>query len=271
MRRLVAVLALVVVCTSCGGGDKNNSPTGPSPTTPPTSATRIIGVSGNLAFGEVEVGQSKTGTMTISNTGTAALNVSSLTVSGGLVSHSTASWTSGSIAAGSSQNVTIQFAPTAPGSYSGVVTVVADHTSGGNTLAISGTALDVSFEGAWSGTYTVERCDGTGSVQDLACSANRGLFPVGSVLPIRLDLNQSGSTVTGTVAFGQVRGVVSGAVSGGSLTLQGSGTNGQLTATISSWSTRAQGRAMTGNISYNLTLSGAPGTAVLVTRMSLNK
>lgn len=69
----------------------------------PHTPTRIIGVTGNLAFGDVAVGSSRDLTMTITNTGSAVLTVSSLSVSGGLVTHTTASWTSGTIAADGSQ------------------------------------------------------------------------------------------------------------------------------------------------------------------------
>jgi len=49
------------------------------------------------------------------------------------------SFSSGTIAAGGSQPVTIQFAPTAAQSYSGTLTVNGDQTSGTNTISISGT------------------------------------------------------------------------------------------------------------------------------------
>lgn len=182
-----------------------------------------------------------------------------------------ASWTNGSIAPGGSQPVTIEFAPTASGTFSGSVVVNGDQSGGTNSLPISGTAIDRSFAGTWTGNYTVERCDGTGSIQDIFCSNGRGAYPVGTVLPIRLELNQNGNSVSGTVSFGQVRGVVNGTITGGGLTLQGSGTSAQITAAISSWSTRVQNRTMTGAVTYNLTYSGLPGTAVVVTRVSLTK
>lgn len=270
--RFVAALVVVLVCASCGSDNKPSTPTGPSQTPPPqTTTTRIIGVSGNLAFGSVDVGQSRTATMTISNSGNTALTVTSLTVSGGLVEHTRASWTDGTIAAGGSQAVTIEFAPNAPGSYSGVITVVGNHTSGSNTVPISGTAVDNSFTGNWSGSYVIDRCDGTGSVQDLVCGPTRGVFRLGQTLPVTANLTQNGSSVSGTVAFGQVRGIVNGNVTNGVLTLQGTGTGGQLTAQISSWSTRVNGRSMTGNVTYNVTFSGVPGTAVIVTRAALTK
>jgi len=145
----------------------------------------------------------------------------------------------------------VEFSPTSAGNFNGVVTVNGDQTSGSNTIAISGTAPDTSIAGTWTGTYVVERRDGTGSVQDIFCSANRGVYPVGTSLPLRLDQTQNGTSVSGTASFGQVRGPVSGNITAGTLTLQGTATSGQLSVTISAWSTRAQGASMTGNVTYN--------------------
>lgn len=268
--RVGLAVAAAVLAAACSGGGDSGTPTAPTPTAPAT--TRIIGVSGNLAFGEVQVGSSRSATFTISNSGNATLTVNGLNASGGIVSQSTANWTSGQVPPGSSQQVTITFRPTTAGVYSGTLTVDADHTSGSNSLAISGTATDLPYAGNWSGTYIVERCDGTGSMQDVLCSARSGsrpggVFPVGTSLPITLNLNQSGNTVTGTFALGDVRGVATGVVSNGLLTLQGTATNGLLAAVITHWSTRAQGNVMDGVASYNITVSGVPGVGGLVTRL----
>jgi Abnormal spindle-like microcephaly-assoc'd, ASPM-SPD-2-Hydin len=266
MRTRAACVLFALAISVVGCGD-SSSPTAPSPT--PVATTRIINVSGNLAFGEVLVGGRRDATLTITNTGNAGLTVTSLSVSGGLAQHTSASWTSGPIAAGGSQQVTVSFEPVAAGTYTGTLAVNADHTSGTNTIAISGTALpNTPFAGNWSGTYIVERCDGTGSLQDLLCSANRGAFPPGTSLPLTIELSQSGSSVAGTLALGQVRGVVTGVVgSAGALTLQGTLTSGMLTAQITSWTTRVQGTAMEGTFAYNATVSGVPGVGVVVARL----
>jgi hypothetical protein len=269
-RAMVILVSAVMLQVACGGG--SSSPTAPSASTP-APVTKVIGVSGNLAFGEVTVGASRTSTFTISNSGNTTLTVTGISVSGGLVSHSSASWTNGSVPAGGSQTVTVWFEPTAAGSYSGTVTVNADHTSGSNTLAISGTGVAAtSFTGNWSGNYIVERCDGTGSLQDILCSAPSGsrpggLYPVGTSLPMTISLVQNGNSVTGTFALGSVRGPATGTVVNGVLTLQGTASSGTLTGVISSWSTRVQGNVMTGSASYNMTITGAPGVGVLVTRL----
>jgi hypothetical protein len=268
MRSVVRLLPtlLLPVTIACGGGD--SSPTGPSSTPAPSTPTRVIAVSGNLAFGDVAVGGSRDATFTIANTGTATLTVSGMSVSGGLASYLSASWTSGTIAPGATQTVNIRFQPTTAGSYSGTLTVTADHTSGSNTLPISGNATGASAQGTWSGRYEVQRCDGTGSNQDYFCS-QRGAFPPGSSLPITLALSQNGSSVSGTFALGQVTGSVSGSVDGaGNLTLSGTASNGQINLTLTAFNVTISGASMTGTMTYNAGLAGVPGVAVVTSRLS---
>jgi hypothetical protein len=85
----------------------------------------------------VQVGATATAQLTITNSGNATLTVTGMTGPSGYV----ASWTSGTIAPGSSQYVTVTFAPTAAQTYNGTLTVVANHTSGTNTISISGTGV----------------------------------------------------------------------------------------------------------------------------------
>ena len=259
-------LALLPLTIACGGDSV--SPTGPSSTTAPPATTRVINVSGNLAFGDVAVGSQRELSYTITNSGNAPLTVSGMTVTGGLATHLLASWTNGTIAAGASQNVSVRFQPTTAGNYSGTVTVNGDQTSGSNTIAISGNATAPTFQGTWTGRYIVERCDGTGSAQDYFCSA-RGFFPPGTSLPLSLSLTQNGAAVSGSFSLGQVTGSATGTVNaGGTLVLQGTAGSGQLTTTLSGWTSTASGSSMTGTFSYNASVSGIPGVAVIVSRLS---
>ena len=257
-----------------GCGKDGNLPTGPSAVTAPAPASsRVVDVSGNLSFGDVAVGSAREATMTIRNSGNAPMTVASLSVSGGLASHVTASWTSGQIGAGSAQNVLVRFQPTTTGAFNGTVTVNADHTGGSNTMSISGNAVQANHAtGGWSGSYVIERCDGTGSTQDYFCSS-RGAYPVGSSLPLRLTLTQSGGSVSGTWALGQVTGPINGSISsGGDLTLSGSASASGVTARITFWGTRVVGNAMSGNFNYDATFTGIPGVAAIRARLiGLNK
>ena len=90
------------------------------------STTRIIRLSGDLAFGSVTVGQTPQRILTIYNDGNTALTVSGISFPTGF----TGSWSEGTISAESSQNLTVTFTPTAATSYSGTVTVNSNKTSG---------------------------------------------------------------------------------------------------------------------------------------------
>ena len=89
--------------------------------------TRIIGVSGNLSFGTVGINQTATRTLTISNTGTGNLTVTSITYPAGFSGNLSGNLTVGP---NTSQNITVTFTPTAPGSYGGTLTILSDATSG---------------------------------------------------------------------------------------------------------------------------------------------
>lgn len=114
---------------------------------------KIIGLAGNLAFGNVTIGQRASTVMTVTNGGASTLTITGMTAPAG--GAYTASWTSGAIPAGGSQLVTVFFTPTAAQSYSGTLTVNGDQTSGVNTLPISGTGVGATTPGSskYDGTY----------------------------------------------------------------------------------------------------------------------
>lgn len=143
--------------------------------TVPGSATRIIGLSGSLAFGNVTLPQSARRTLNISNAGTDVLSVSGITYPTGF----SGNWSSGDIAAGTSRNVAVTFAPDAAQSYGGTITVASNSSSGSSQIACSGTGQpavtrilgisgDVDF-----GTVTVG-----GSLQRLLTLTNTGNSPL---------------------------------------------------------------------------------------------
>jgi uncharacterized protein YkwD len=114
---------------------KGTSPTAPTSVAPPSvTATRIVSVAANLAFGAVEVGRSAELTITIGNTGTSTLTITGIAVPGGY----SAGWTGGLIAPGSSQQVAVRFAPTTVQAYDGTLTINGDQTAGANTVALTG-------------------------------------------------------------------------------------------------------------------------------------
>lgn len=270
-RRLLrgVALALPLLLAACGG-----NPTAPSPG---PSTTRVMVLTGDLAFNQVDIGQTATATFTIGNTGTAPLTVTSITGTGPLTSQAAVDWTAGVIAPGASQEVRVAFYPLSLGTYSGVLMVSGDQTSGTNTIPYSAEVVaGTPFAGSWSGSYRIDSCQGVGSAQDLLCSAPSGgravgLYPPGTVLPMTLSLAQSGESVSGTLTLGELTGPVTGAVANGLLTLRGSFGSGAVRVTTVHWSSRVIGRTMDGVAAYTVALPGFPGTGVLQTTLVVNK
>jgi hypothetical protein len=99
-----------------------------------TNLTRIISLSGTLAFGGVVVGGSNSQTLTITNGGNSTLTVSGIVCPAGF----SGTW-SGTVASGVSQDVIVTFSPGSATSYGGSLSVNSDATSGSNTISLSGT------------------------------------------------------------------------------------------------------------------------------------
>jgi hypothetical protein len=110
--------------------------------------TRIISVSGNLSFGALGINQTATRTLTISNTGTGNLTVTGLTYPTGFSGNLSGNLT---VAPNTSQNVTVTFTPTAPGSYTGNLVVLSNASLGNASIATSGTGVAISLPGSFSG------------------------------------------------------------------------------------------------------------------------
>lgn len=102
------------------------------------TSTRVIGLTGNLAFGNVQKNHNVQRIFTISNSGTGTLTVSGITYPTGF----TGDWSSGTIAPGATQNVTVTFRPIAAQTYGGTITVASDKTTGVNTIVCSGTGTN---------------------------------------------------------------------------------------------------------------------------------
>jgi hypothetical protein len=137
VKKLLCVCALVVLVNACG-----SSSTSPTPTTPVT-VTKIISVSGDLAFGNVNIGESPTRTFTIGNSGNTALTYTGFTASGGTgATGFTASPLTATIQPGASQSVSVRFTPTIAQFYSNVLSVTGDQTGGGAAINVSGVGIN---------------------------------------------------------------------------------------------------------------------------------
>ena len=110
-----------------------------------TLAPKFAASASSLDFGSVAVSQVSDKAVTLQNTGTAALNITSITPPAAPFTL-TAPATPFSIAAGASQTITVRFAPTAAGSQSGSVKISTNDSSASLfTLALTG-------QGAAAGT-----------------------------------------------------------------------------------------------------------------------
>ncbi|MCX6875767.1 MAG: SUMF1/EgtB/PvdO family nonheme iron enzyme [Verrucomicrobia bacterium] len=147
-----------------GVNDKREIDIGTNPNALPT---RIIGLSGSLAFGTVNLNSVAHQTLTISNTGDVPLHVTDIHPPPGF----TATPTVLDIPPlGGKKEIDITFAPTSVQSYGGTITVLSNKTSGENTIACSGTGVQPVPEGfalISAGQF------------DMGCSAyNRSEIPV---------------------------------------------------------------------------------------------
>jgi len=127
----VLCLTLTVALALVGCGDSSPAPSGPT-------GNRVISLSASnsssgLTFGDVLGGANLELTFAISNSGTDPLVVSAISVPTGF----TASWTSGTVAPGQVQNVTVRFTPTYDQNYSGTLTVTSNATGGSSSMPIS--------------------------------------------------------------------------------------------------------------------------------------
>jgi subtilisin family serine protease len=102
----------------------------------PPPPTRVLAISGSLAFGNIPVGDSVARTVTLRNDGTDTLTIDGIALPAGF----SGGW-SGSIPSGASQDVAITFEPVLELSYSGVMTVSSDKTSGDEELPVSGNGI----------------------------------------------------------------------------------------------------------------------------------
>jgi hypothetical protein len=117
-------------------------------------------------------------------------------------------------------------------------------------------------QGTWTGEYAVSACN------DQTVPGFCGSFvPVGTVLPIRLVLTQSGQSLSGTVELGAFSVPVSGTINGSRIVLSGSGTvpfeSIPTTVALSNWNTAVTGSNMTGTWRTTFSITGISGSAFI--------
>jgi HYDIN/CFA65/VesB-like, Ig-like domain/Abnormal spindle-like microcephaly-assoc'd, ASPM-SPD-2-Hydin len=101
-------------------------------------ATPIVSLSSTaLTFASLAVGVTSTAqTVTLTNTGTAALSITSITASGDFAATNTCG---ASVAAGANCAITVTFTPTAVGSRSGTITITDNAQDSPQTVTLAGT------------------------------------------------------------------------------------------------------------------------------------
>jgi len=133
---LTLALLAVVSLSGCVGLTGAATPT-PKSSSSPTSGTLSASAT-NLNFGNVAVGSSSPQTLTLTNSGTAAVTISQASVTGAGFSI-VGGMSSVSMAAGQTQAFQVQFAPKAAGSVSGSISIASDATDSSLAVSLSGT------------------------------------------------------------------------------------------------------------------------------------
>lgn len=148
-----------------------------------------------MNFGSVMVGTIATSTLTIANSGTGELAVTSVTYPTGF----SGTFANGTIPANGSQAVTVTFAPVTAQTYTGNITVTGNQASGTNTIAVSGTGTALP-------TFTL-----SGVVTETAPTTSTLL--AGVRVTVVDGANQGKSATTGADGRYQITGVVNGGFS----------------------------------------------------------
>ena len=105
-----------------------------------TAITQIQAIPTSLSFGNVTLGASSTQNIILSNTGTAGIQISSITVNGAGISGSGVT-TPLFLNPGASATVIARFAPTVAGSVNGNFVVASDATGSPMTIPVTGTGV----------------------------------------------------------------------------------------------------------------------------------
>ena len=196
---MIATFLAIAGLSSCAGY------TSEAKTGPATSNSGVLSAStSTVSFGDVAVGNNATQALTVTNTGTATVNVNQATLSGAAFTVVSGN-PSGSIQVGQSVTMQIQFAPTVSGAANGTITVLSDASNSPLAISLSGTGaqagLSVSPASLNFGNVTVGQ-SGTQSVKltntgnsnvtiNLATVSGNGFGISGLALPTTLTAGQA--------------------------------------------------------------------------------
>lgn len=116
--------------------------TGKTPTYLSVSASPSVSLSAtSLAFGAVVVGLSSSRSLSLSNSGNAALNISSLTVDTGASHFSLSHDCPDALPVGSACTLNVSYAPASTGSHSGRISLVSNASGSPHRIGLSGSGV----------------------------------------------------------------------------------------------------------------------------------
>lgn len=169
------------------------SPTAPIMTLSPTA----------LAFATEPVGTASAAqTVTVTNSGNAALTVSSVTTTGDF--HATSTCLAASVAAGASCTVQVTFLPSATGARTGVLTVYGNVAGGQATVSLSGTGAPPAaiVLSPVALTFPATTVGATSAVQNIALSNTGGVASAIASITVGGDFQLAANTCGSTLAAG---------------------------------------------------------------------
>jgi hypothetical protein len=134
------------------------------------SAPAVSLSSTTVAFGNQSFGSSSNQTLTVTNSGTAPLSISSLQISGANASDFSAGGCTSSVAAGSACSISVTFDPLAAGSRSATLSINDNASASPQTVGLSGTGLSASAP-----AVTLSSTNVTFASQSLGSSTNQSL------------------------------------------------------------------------------------------------
>jgi hypothetical protein len=234
MKRLGPVCLMISVA-ACGGKTAT-----PSPTAPAATATSLT-ISGTDTL---RTGQSQTYTANIN-------------LSNGSSQAATATW-----ATDNAGVVSVTNAGAATGLTQGAATLSASAQGVSATRAVT---VWQDYQGTWIGSYRVRACTERGGFVGLVC---RSTFPVGTLLPVRVILAQTGASASGTVELGEIVSTLSGAIfSSRRFVGAGSGSFSEdgftFNTSIGTFDALSTATTLTGSLVITMTVTGLAGNIYL--------
>ena len=149
--------------------------------------------SSTVNFGQVAVGKTVSSVITVTNNGTAAVEISELNLTGQSFSMSESNAMPVTIGASASVSITLQFGPTASGSASGQLTIASNASNASSTsVALSGTGVPLLTD------LTCINGSITGSAID-SCTVTLNAAAMSGGLAVSLTSNDSAVAVPASV------------------------------------------------------------------------